>query len=218
METNEPGRVMIVSYMPLLTGEPGRTISADDPELSEMLRQADECPGGHIEACLWAADGEHVTPVFIMDKAHAIADHLSEWSEERPGEWFALCFAEREGRYAAILFPNINQSVARFRVARLHCYEEIVTAKDYQVLFRPLCLVSSLQHIFSQVRCRIPEQSSVGFLDAGDVDRGNPLDVDAERIKMVGPFGVCWDCKPFGFDISGLVDEQIASAVEADDS
>jgi len=218
MTTNEPSRVAIVSYMPLLTGEPGRCMSVDDPELSELLRQGDDCPSGHIEACLWVADGEDVMPVFIREQAHAIADHLSEWSEDKPGEWFALCFAEQEGRYVAILFPDINRSIARFRVARLHYYEEIVTAKDYQVLFRPLCFVSGPQHIFSEVRCRIPENTSVGFLDTQDLDRDNPLKVDPDQIKTVGPFQVCWDCKPFGVDISGLVDEQIASALEADDS
>ena len=209
MENNTPARVMIVSYVPLLTGEPGRTMSVDDPELAGLLRQADECPGGHIEACLWAADGEHATPVFVMDQAHAIADHLSEWADDKPGEWFAICFAEREGRYTAILFPNINASIARFKVASIVHYEEIVTAKDYQVLFRPPCFVSGPQHIFGHVRCRIPEQLSVGFLDKQAVDRDNPLDVNPEAIKKVGPFKVCWDCKPFDVDITGLVDEQI---------
>jgi len=135
-----------------------------------------------------------------------IAGHLSEWSEDKPGEWFALCFAERQGRYTAILFPNINQSIARFKVARIARYEEIVTAKDYQVLFRPLCFVAAPRHMFSQVRCRIPDWASVGFLDTYDVDLGKPHDIDPERIKMVGPFKVYWDCRPFDVDITGLVD------------
>ena len=38
----KPASVVVVSYVPLLTGEPGRTVAVDDPGISELLRQADD--------------------------------------------------------------------------------------------------------------------------------------------------------------------------------
>jgi hypothetical protein len=39
------------------------------------------------------AEGGGVFPVFVMPQAHAVAEHLLAWAEDRPGDWFALCFA-----------------------------------------------------------------------------------------------------------------------------
>jgi len=213
-----PETAIVVSYVPLLTGGgPNRTVSADDPGIAELLRRVDNCPSGHVEGCLWLPSrsmtwGE-VMPIFMMDQAHAIADHLCEWAEGKPGEWFTLCFTERMGRYLAILFPNINRSMARFRVTS---YEEIVTAKDYKVLFRLLCFVSVTGHGFDlDLKGRIPDSSEVGFVDTRDVDPIEPF-VEGEAIKTIGPFPVCWDCRPFGVDIGGFVDEQIASRNASD--
>ena len=214
----KPTSVVVVSYVPLLTGEPGRTVAVGDPGITALLRQADDCPSGHVEACLWLADGTDVMPIFMMEKAHAIADHLSEWAEGNPDEWFSLYFAERLGRYVATLFPNINRSITRFKVARIAFYEEVITARDYSVLFRPLCFVSGPKHVFGEVRDRLLDLSSVGFVDSRDVDRHEPLNLDPEAIKTIGPFPVCRNCKPSDVDIGGFVDDQIADSTTSEES
>jgi hypothetical protein len=228
VKPNEPGgrpipeTAVVVSYIPLLTGESGRITSADDPGIMELLRQVDNCPSGHVEGCLWLPSRTSRTrkldmmPVFMMDQAHAVADHLCEWAEGKLGEWFSLCLTERMGRYLAVLFPDINRSMIRFKFAPVASYQEIVTAKDCQVLFRPLCFVSVTGHGFDlDLKGRIPDSSEIGFVDTRDVDPIEPF-VEGKAIKTIGPFPVCWDCRPFGVDIGGFVDEQIASRNASD--
>jgi hypothetical protein len=108
---------VVVSYIPLLAGESGRVLSVGDKEFTRLMAEADRCPSGLTDACLWMAEGSGVFPVFVMPQAHAIADHLLAWAEDRPGDWFILCFAQRQGRYVAVLFPNLPGSVVRFEAA-----------------------------------------------------------------------------------------------------
>jgi hypothetical protein len=94
------------------------------------MAEADRCPSGLADACLWMAEGSGVLPVFVLPHAHAVAEHLLAWAEGRPGDWFALCFAERESRYVAALFRNLPGSVERFEAARSRA--EVTSAQSGQ--------------------------------------------------------------------------------------
>ena len=112
-----PKKAVVVSYIPLLTGEPGRVLSVGDGEFRRLIAEADRCPSGLADACLWLAEGGGVFPVFVLPQAQAVVEHLLAWAENRPGDWFALCLAQRQGRYVAALFPNLVGSVERFEAA-----------------------------------------------------------------------------------------------------
>jgi hypothetical protein len=64
-EGDGPTSVAVVGYVPLLAGEPGRVLSAGDEELRRLMAEADRCPGGLADACLWMAEGG-VFPVFAL--------------------------------------------------------------------------------------------------------------------------------------------------------
>src|SRR5262249_8178535 len=130
-----PKSVVVVSYVPLLTGEPGRLLSVGDGEFTRLMVEADRCPSGLADACLWMAEGGGVFPVFVLPQAHAIAEHLLAWAEDRPGDWFVLCFAQRQGRYVAALFPNLPGSVERFKAAYFAAHGEPSRAAGYELLF-----------------------------------------------------------------------------------
>jgi hypothetical protein len=208
---------VVVSYVPLLVDRPVFCTEPDDPELTRLLRTMDECSSGHVDACLWITDGEHVVPVFALEKAYEVASHLRMWSEGKPGDWFRLCFAESRGRYTAVLFPDLDHSVRRFQETYQVLTGKTVKADEYRVMHVPLGFVSGRKHIFTQVRSRIAEQTMLGFIDSSRVDQDNALAIDPGSIEMVGPFRVCWDQKPFGTDICGLVEERIREA-GSDDS
>jgi hypothetical protein len=78
-----PRKAVVISYVPLLVGEPGRLLSVGDDEFQRLLAEADRCPSGLADACLWMAEGGGVFPVFVLPQAHAIADHLLAWAEDR---------------------------------------------------------------------------------------------------------------------------------------
>jgi hypothetical protein len=144
-----PKKAVVISYVPLLTGEPGRVLSVGDEDFKRLMAEADRCPSGLADACLWMAEGSGVFPVFVMPQAHADADHLLVWSENRPGDWFALCFAQRQGRYVAALFPNLAGSVERFEAAHFASHGEPSMAAGYELLFRPIAFVSNPRHTFN---------------------------------------------------------------------
>jgi hypothetical protein len=206
-----PKKAVVISYVPLLTGEPGRVLSVGDEEFTRLMAEADRCPSGLADACLWMAEGSGVFPVFVLPQAHAIADHLLAWAENRPDDWFALCFAERQGRYVAALFPNLVGPVERFEAARFASHGEPSRAAGYELLFRPIAFVSGVRHTFKKVKKLIGNPSLVGFMVPSDFDPAPPSSLKPERIWKVGPFPVCWNAKPFGMSIEVVLSQLVAS-------
>jgi hypothetical protein len=45
-----PEKAAVVSYIPLLTGEPGRVLSVGDEEIQRLTAEADRCPSGLADA------------------------------------------------------------------------------------------------------------------------------------------------------------------------
>jgi hypothetical protein len=211
-DSGGPKKAVVVSYIPLLTGEPGRELSVDGEEYKRLMAEADRCPSGLADACLWMAEGGGVFPVFVLPQAHAIADHLLAWSENRPGDWFALCFSQRQGRYVAALFPNLVRSVERFEAAYFASHGEPSRAASYELLFRPIAFVSGVRHTFKKVKKLIGSSSMVGFIEPSDFDPTTPSSLKPERIRQVGPFTVCWNAKPFGMSIEAVLSQLLASA------
>src|SRR5262245_34419169 len=207
-----PKKAVVVSYMPLLTGEPGRVLSFWDEEFNRLMAAADRCPSGLAPACLWMADNGGVFPVFVIPQAHAIADHLQGWAENRPGEWFMLCFAQRQGRYVAALFPNLPGSVERFEAAYFASHGELSRAAGYVLLFRPIAFMSGVRHTFKKVKKLIGRISMVGFMEPSDFDPATPASLHLDRIRRVGPFPVCWNAKPFGYDIKPIIEKLVHDA------
>jgi hypothetical protein len=58
---NGPKKAVVVSYIPLLTGEPGRAMSVGDEEFKRLTAEADRCSSGLADACLWMAEGGGVS-------------------------------------------------------------------------------------------------------------------------------------------------------------
>jgi hypothetical protein len=116
-----------------------------------------------------------------------------------------------------MLFPDLDRSVRRFQETYQILTGKTVKADEYRVMHIPLGFVSGSKHIFDQVRSRIAEPTMLGFIESSQIDRSNPLATDPASIEMVGPFQVCWDQKPFGTNISSLVEERIREA-EFDES
>ncbi len=224
MQSDEPNpnppdptdHVLICSYVPLLTGEPGRLIRVQDPEFRRVLAEAERCPSGQADAFLWIADTDGIQPVFVLEQADPIADHLLAWSEGRVGEWFSLCLSERGDRFVAALVPNLIRSVGRFEAGNLAATGELSEAGGYDLLFRPLFFVSRPGHTFGQVRHLITSPTRVGLLDATAFTSAHPPSLALNRVQSIGPVEVSWDERPFGYDVRTLLDRFVTWATEPD--
>jgi hypothetical protein len=204
---NDPRKAVVISYVPLLAGESGRVVSVGEEEFTRLMAEADRCPSGLADGCLWVADNGGVFPVFLMPQAHAIADHLLGWAENRPGDWFAVCFAQRQGRYVVTLFPRLAWSVERFEAAYFVRHGELSNAEGYELLCRPLAFVSGPNHTFGRVKKLIADPCSLGLLEPDDFDTATPTSLNLDCIRRVGPFPVCWNEKPFNYSIKPIIEK-----------
>jgi hypothetical protein len=215
-ESHLPDDVLVCGYVPLLSGEPGRVVGIDDPEALRVLAEAQRCPSGQADAVLWVADAEGLYPVFVLEQADAIADHLLAWSESRVGDWFALCLSERGERFAAALVPNMARVIERFEAARPAAAPGPGGARGFDLLLRPLFFVSLPGHAFGQVRHLVTSPARLGLLDAAAFASAHPPSAALNGVRTVGTVEICRDGWPFGYDVRPLLDQIFAWVTQPD--
>jgi hypothetical protein len=95
--------------------------------------------------------------------------------------------------------------VERFEAAHIANHGQPSKAAEYELLFRPIAFVSGVRHIYKRVRKLIGNPSMVGFAEPSDCDAATPASLNQGRIRRVGPFQVCWNVKPVGFDATPVL-------------
>jgi hypothetical protein len=177
---------LVVSYVPLLTGEAGSLVDSED-----LAGLVDQLPSGGADACIWLMRDHQPIPVFVMENANDIIDHLVAWSEEKPIEWFSLKIMDRDGKYAIALIPNLEKSVERWRMAyHLRVGYPVPTNAHFNIFFRTINFVSGGKTSYHSVKDMIGPETQVGFIDLKDVDRNDPSKIDYQKIRCLGPFPI----------------------------
>jgi len=165
-------KAVTVSYVPLLYEWPGKPFEINSDSFRAFAKKLEEAPGP-VAGCAWM---EPSTPVFIIEQAQAIHEHLLAWSEERPEKWFSLQVRERPGAYAAVLVPDLFLSAARWRQA----YPGL---EPGPVLFKPLGFAGP-DDTFRKIERTLRRQvvADIGLLPTWPTDeepfwlRGVPID------------------------------------------
>ena len=217
--SEKPDNIVLVSYMPLLTPKGSlRDINILETMSGQTIKELENSlgDGAHVEACLWTLDKElkSPTPVFVMENAHAIAEHLEEWSENNADKWFKLTFVEKDGKYIVMLWPNLDKSSARFKVRYLIEKEDFLEDVKFTHFFQPLFFISGVSNMFTNIKSKIGSKASIGFLDFKNLNVDDPSSIDPDNIKEVGPFDTNFDKLPFGYDISAFIDSTFDNAEE----
>ncbi len=91
------------------------------------------------------------SPVFVLEQAAAITEHLVEWSEGDRGSWFRLALGQYRGRYALALLPDLTRSRERFTLARRLAGLPAPDDVEYYHVYRPLHVVSRREHVYEAV-------------------------------------------------------------------
>jgi len=175
---------LIISYVPLLMGEAGRT-DLDPAEVGALVDQAD----GTAKACIWLnKDDAGPSPCLLFEGARAIADHLKMWAEDEPEQWFKLVLAEHGGLYGLALMPNLDKGVERFRMAYQLRTGYPLPPADFQMIFKPLNFVSLPGHVFSKIRKDLQSKACVCLMESSDF---KGPDTDWEKLAIdLGTFEV----------------------------
>jgi hypothetical protein len=154
----------------------------DDPEIADA---------GDAVAVCWMRDGEGPTyPVFGLERADEIFEHLVEWAEGSPATWFALTWTVDDHSYALALIPDLARSVERYRIARrLHGFDERSTSASTRVLSSPIIFSGPLSETGRTAIHGLQGTSRVGFLDAKWIIDGVGETAAAE-VQWIGPLTV----------------------------
>lgn len=182
---------IIISYVPLLTGKPGEIIDSD-----AMLKLADKmddlAKNGHVNGCFWAIDLDNPQLVFAMDKGDEIAEHLRLWSDGNPEEWFNVCIAEYNGRYAVALLPDVKLSIERFKFAHETFNNSKFNSDDhFHVFFVPIIFTSQHQPMtYIMIKDHIKTHIGIHIIDMKNVDIDKPNSLDSSKIHSIGTFKI----------------------------
>lgn len=177
---------ILISYWPLLKQTaPGATFDSVDA-IKDMLSEANEPP---ILGVLWVQDDGMYVPIFIMDRAIEVADHLAQWCENEYDR-FKIYFDQRNNGYAVALIPDIDKSIDRWKLSRLMHHGDMVTGNDFVVVYKVLgtCCIGGTT--YKAVKDKLGESVKVGFIDAKDVDRTNIGNTNFNQAKFLGPFNI----------------------------
>lgn len=195
----EAFRHLAISYVPLMTGTAGEPLPTDSSSLEGLVRHVQSLPDGFAKAILWQASPEgDPWPIFVIQDAQALFDHLVEWSEGSPDFWFDLRMAIRGNDYAIGLVPRIARSIERFKIAwELRNGNPVPEDSEFYVLYKSIRFSSSpgQTSTFEIVKPILKPTAMVGFLDSSELEDLSeiPKGLDFSKISWIGPFDILED-------------------------
>jgi hypothetical protein len=177
---------LVISFIPLLRAKPGTTMPIDFTE--SVLMPALESEVGHVRAVVWADfDSGAPWPVLVLDHANEILEHLAEWAEGSPADWFTLIWTTNGDRYALALMPRVDRSVERYRTVRhISAGEEVPSDATFHVAFKPILFRGPMSASSRAMLRGIPQRVRVGFLDRDELPADDDL-LDPARVVSFGP-------------------------------
>lgn len=169
-DSNQIQTMVVVSYMPLIYPDDvgKRFWDSNEPDFMQSIKSTlaiGEQVSTSAEAVVWTTGYE---PVFVIDKAKEIRDHINAWSEGEPNNWFTLQWMVKNSQFALVLMPNIQKSIERQKnTYKTLTGSELPKNCSYQVLFKPINFISNRPNIiFSEDKCDISDKVNVGFIDS----------------------------------------------------
>jgi hypothetical protein len=175
--------ILVVSFVPLLRAPAGYHLTEQEREC--FLERLHAAPA--VRGLVWVHAGDGFIPVFAMERGREVAEHLVEWSEGKPADWFHLYIEQTPNRYRVALIPDVQKSIERYRTSRRVLHGDVVPADArFKVIFSAIDFVSVDRGVIDAIP--ITPTMRVGILDWSDITPGT-LDV-LEAPIYAGPFRV----------------------------
>lgn len=183
---------IIFSYFPLLAGPPGLAFMGPDAiDLAEDIGSTlDQLPSGSALACLWFIDEGKANPVFVIENAKAIAEHLKWWAEGKPEDWFTLHLMERGGGYGLALMPDFKKTSDRWKIAFQLRHGFPPPEGNENILFRPLHCASPGRMAYDRAKDHIGDTLPLRLIDAEGVTPENAGMLEIDQTLLLGEFKV----------------------------
>jgi hypothetical protein len=194
-------KYICISYTPQIFGEPGKLIE-DPKSIMEMAKRLDKVDA-NATGCAWAEHNGLISPIFIIENAKQVYEHLMIWCENKPEEWFSLTIKKHKDgkRYWVILWPDINKSVERFKLGHLIYNENIITNEEITVLCKPWRFVSKDEGTYESLKSKVGDKSYFGFVDVNDMQ------------KYIGKKNIQIDIEPDWIGLINVKDNNVESLI-----
>ena len=111
MKVEEKVAQVIIGYVPLMY--PG-DIRLDMEYFANDIANVPEIS---IIGCAWTInEKKENSPIFVIDRAQEVLDHMKFWAEDKPEKWFKVHWTRKGDKYAIALVPEPQMMADRFRV------------------------------------------------------------------------------------------------------
>jgi hypothetical protein len=187
--------VLLLSYAPMVRADDPRMAGLDlnDPKTPELITNYyDSLPDSMANGCIWIKeDNGAALPILIYPDARNIADHLVEWAEGKPEDYFHISLAEEGSSYVLLLMPELQRSVDRYRLQYKLKNKREMEESEFNIIFRPLHVFAPNAQTYPQVKQDVPkDKMKVGLLDIRSISPDmsyNPSDIIWIGPLRVGP-------------------------------
>jgi len=102
--------MIVVGYVPLLYCD------RSNPSKEELVDMMTKPVQTHVHGCAWFLDGTKFVPMFVIDRAAEVVEHMEIWAENKIDQWFNINWTREGDEYVVALVPDHDKSVERTRM------------------------------------------------------------------------------------------------------
>lgn len=158
---------MVYGYIPLL--------DVDTYFEHQLPRDKIDYTAGEPKGLIWVLCNGLLSPVLVLDDAKRVYDHILEWSNQKPDEWFKLYRSKirngKENLFVVGLYPDNYKTTDK--VSKIFDIDKI-----YKVMFKPIYIISTETDLHVQFIEQKSKTATVMLLDIKYVDNYENIDID----------------------------------------
>lgn len=181
-EQDIPDHYLIVSYVPMLWPQESNI----EPKTIE--KAISNSPTGELSGCAWILRNGKLSPVFVLEEADKIVEHLKFWSEGKPEEWFKFHFKRDGLKYYVALVPEVQRTLDRFKMSyQLRTGYPLPKEFPIRVVFKYLHFAAQREGIYM-----MDSETEILYIDSKKIDPNN-VEKSIADAESLGKFRVVND-------------------------
>jgi hypothetical protein len=146
----------------------------------------------NVAATIWAIENEQASPILVMDNAKELANHMTEWSDNKPEDWFKLIYGD-DGKnfYQICIMADMDKSKVRYNIKALHARTQPL-GDNFTVITKPITFTSkSITQHYNDLYKNLQSQTKVKICFYEKKDMKTSTDIN----KMLNPRKIIEICE-----------------------
>jgi hypothetical protein len=146
----------------------------------------------NVAATIWAIENEQASPILVMDNAKKLANHMTEWSDNKPEDWFKLIYGDDGKNFHQIcIMADMNKSKVRYNIKALQERTQPL-GDNFTIITKPITFTSQsiTQHYnFTYQNLQNQEKVKLCFYEEKDLKASDDIN------KMLNPRKIIEVCE-----------------------